>query len=61
LDRARLAELRAMYEPQAEGLGRYFLIALPSWLPDENRRANWEAAGDSHRRDREAVSEPFAE
>jgi hypothetical protein len=60
LDQARLAKLRGMYEPQARALGEYFLIALPSWLPDEQDRANWETAGTLHHKEPEAVSDPFS-
>ncbi len=36
-----LSELREMYEPYANSLGAYFLMALPHWLPAEAALENW--------------------
>ncbi len=59
LDEEELRELRKMYEPQAEALSAYFLMALPSWLPTERSRENWKV----RRPGRDipfAVSDPFS-
>jgi hypothetical protein len=37
----RLAELRALYEPYAEGLGRRLHMTLPPWIHREPRKDNW--------------------
>ena len=39
---ARLAELRAMYEPYVHALSDHLLMPTPSWLPDTRRRYNWQ-------------------
>jgi len=38
----QLAELRAMYEPYANGLATYFLIKLPPWVADKGKLDNWQ-------------------
>lgn len=38
---ARLRELRAMYEPQAERLSRLLVLPLPAFHPDVNKRDSW--------------------
>jgi hypothetical protein len=38
----RLTELRAMYEPYALALSRHLMMPLPSWLPPEKARFNWQ-------------------
>ncbi len=38
---ARLTELRALYEPYAEALGRRLFMALPPWIHSEPRKDNW--------------------
>jgi hypothetical protein len=38
--RAKLDELRALYEPYAEALSRSLALALPDWIRDE-RQENW--------------------
>ena len=37
---ARIAELRAMYEPFVNSMAKYLLLQLPSWLPS-GRIDNW--------------------
>jgi hypothetical protein len=37
----RLRELRKLYEPYVETLGRYFAMPLPPWIPDQPRKDNW--------------------
>jgi hypothetical protein len=39
---AELQRLRAMYESHAHALGRYFLMALPPWIPGTGTSHNWE-------------------
>lgn len=39
---ARLAELRAMYEPFVAGLARRFLFELPPIMPDKPAADNWQ-------------------
>jgi hypothetical protein len=41
---ARLAELRAMYEPYAAALSRYLLQPLPSWRAERPRPDNWQTS-----------------
>src|SRR5260221_6989711 len=36
-----LAELRALYEPYAEGLSRRLYMTLPPWLHTEPKKDNW--------------------
>lgn len=31
-----------MYEPYANALGAYFVMALPPWLPSEAASENWQ-------------------
>src|SRR5271169_3175872 len=40
----QLAELRAMYEPYANGLAAFFLIKLPPWVADEGKLDNWQVS-----------------
>jgi hypothetical protein len=40
----QLAELRAMYEPYANGLASFFLIKLPPWVADEGNLDNWQVS-----------------
>lgn len=39
---AKLAELRAMYEPYVLALSDLLLMPLPGWLPPQRLRFNWE-------------------
>jgi hypothetical protein len=44
----KLSELRAMYEPYVQALGRYLLIPMPPWFrisetPDSWQSSNWQA------------------
>jgi hypothetical protein len=41
-DAARLAELRALYEPYAQGLARRLYVTLPPWIRAEARKDNWQ-------------------
>ena len=41
---AELARLRFMYEPYANALGAYFLMALPPWNPSERASHNWQVS-----------------
>jgi hypothetical protein len=38
---AKLAELRAMYEPYVNSLACYLLMPLPPWIVREERADNW--------------------
>jgi hypothetical protein len=38
----RLAHLRKLYEPYVQALSRFLLMPLPSWLPPEGAKDNWE-------------------
>jgi hypothetical protein len=39
---AKLTAMRAMYEPYAHALAVYLLMPLPSWIPPEGARDNWQ-------------------
>ncbi len=39
----KLAQLRALYEPYAQGVARNLLITLPPWIHPEKRRDNWQS------------------
>jgi len=41
---ARLAELRAMYEPFVNGLARFFLFQLPEFSPERLKADNWQTS-----------------
>jgi hypothetical protein len=41
---AKLAELRAMYEPFVNGLAQYFLFKLPGFFPDRPTADNWQTS-----------------
>jgi len=41
--RAKLGQLRAMYEPYALAAGKRLFITLPPWIAAENKRDNWQA------------------
>jgi hypothetical protein len=46
---ARLAELRAMYEPFVNALANYFLFTLPPILPDRPAVDNWQTSAWTRR------------
>ena len=61
----QLTELRAMYEPYANGLASFFLIKLPPWVADEGKLDNWQVSaweprGASFRRDQKKLQGPKA-
>lgn len=39
----KLRQLRSLYEPYLEGIGRNLLIDLPPWLRDSQKKDNWQA------------------
>jgi len=39
----KLAKVRALYEPYAQGIARNLLINVPPWIHPEKRRDNWQA------------------
>ena len=41
---ARLQELRDLYEPYVNALGRRFLLSVPSWMPSERQVSNWQTS-----------------
>jgi hypothetical protein len=38
----RLSELRRMYEPYVYSLSQHLHLALPPWIPDDDRSDNWQ-------------------
>jgi hypothetical protein len=40
----KLTELRAMYEPFANALARYFVLTLPPIVPDQATVDNWQTS-----------------
>ena len=44
ISEAGLRKLRAMYEPQAQALAKYFLMDLPPWIPSGLTSDNWQIA-----------------
>jgi hypothetical protein len=38
----QLTEMRAMYEPYALALSRHLMMPLPTWLPPEKAKFNWQ-------------------
>lgn len=62
IDRFRLDELQklmAMYEPYVNTLSRYFLVALPGWLPLEDNPENWRITDWDEPEKMFTVSDPF--
>jgi hypothetical protein len=41
---ARLAELRATYEPFLTGLSAHFLFPLPPWVSEKQPPDNWQTS-----------------
>ena len=39
----KLKDLRQLYEPYAQAIGRTLFISLPPWIHPEKRRDNWQA------------------
>jgi len=39
----KLLKLRSLYEPYCEALGRRLLFSVPSWMPAEKRKDNWQS------------------
>jgi hypothetical protein len=39
----KFSHLRAMYEPYVNALSVYLLMPLPTWVPPEGARDNWQA------------------
>ena len=42
--RARLAELRGMYEPYVAALSNHLALPLPAWVREQDHLDNWQAA-----------------
>jgi hypothetical protein len=47
-DDKKLADLRALYEPYVNGLGRFLIFRLPPWLPDPDAPDNWQTSAWDH-------------
>jgi len=43
ISEAALQTIRTTYEPHAIALGRYFMMAVPSFVPETASSANWQA------------------
>ncbi len=41
---ARLRNLRETYEPYVHSLAKYFCLAVPPWIPDSDRLADWQTS-----------------
>jgi hypothetical protein len=39
----KLRQLRSLYEPYLEGIGRNLLIELPPWWRETKKKDNWQA------------------
>jgi ion channel len=39
----KLKQLRAMYEPYVDGIGRNLLIEIPKWFRETDKKDNWQA------------------
>lgn len=59
LSQPELKKLRERYEPYANALSNYFLIALPPWMPAAERQENWSASDWENSKEPFAVSDPF--
>jgi hypothetical protein len=59
LSEDKLRSLREIYEPYANALGRYFLMALPPWLPIPDSHDNWQTTSWGHMASPFTVSDPF--
>jgi len=59
LDFNSLAGLARMYEPYAHALSEYFVIAVPSWRPEDQTRENWRITNLHAAGKPTAVSDPF--
>jgi hypothetical protein len=55
-----LRNQRKLYEPQAAALSHYFLMMLPSWIPDEGSRDNWRVSMEERGEAPFSISDPFA-
>lgn len=56
---AELTKLRAMYEPYANALGAYFILAIPHWIQHGHISENWRVASWETLEAPFAVSDPF--
>jgi hypothetical protein len=45
-----LTELRQMYEPYVNALSHHFRLAVPPWVPESNRKDNWETSAWERRK-----------
>ena len=61
LSESELRKLRDMYEPDAKALSEHFLMALPTWVSQNNSLENWRASLRERGQVPFAVSDPFRE
>lgn len=47
-DDAKLAELRALYEPYVASLGKFLIFSIPPWLPSPDTPDNWRTSAWDH-------------
>jgi hypothetical protein len=62
LERISLTELKklsATYEPYANALGVYFLMAIPGWLRSQGMSENWRVASRESLEASNVVSDPY--
>lgn len=60
LERVKLDQRCKMYQAHAIALSNYFLMSLPTWVPDEANRRNWNAPLSERDETPFAVSDPFS-
>jgi hypothetical protein len=56
-----IARLRASYEAYADALSSHLLMAIPSWIPENNSADNWRITSAKQSEPIFAVSDPFHE
>lgn len=56
-----LTELRQMYEPYVSALSHHFRLAVPPWIPESDRRDNWETSAREQRKRLERTGRPIEE
>jgi len=56
-----IAKLRFSYEAYADALGLHLLMAIPTWIPENNSADNWRITSAKQSEHIFAVSDPFHE
>ena len=59
ISRSELEKLKAMYEPYANALSAYFLMAIPHWIGSVRTSENWRATSWEKLEALFVVSDPF--